>query len=339
MFLCRLTGFMKAVDFSVMLRHCVLCPRQCGVDRAGGRTGFCRAGSSVEIFRCASHHGEEPPISGKNGSGAIFFSRCTLRCLYCQNYPWSQEGAGGRMDGDGLAAILNELYLQGCHNWNLVSPTPWLPMIYPALRKLRRAGRSLPVVYNTSGYESLQTLRALENTVDIYLTDLRYASEDTARNGSSAPDYVKNSRAALLEMWRQKGALKTSPAGIAVSGTICRILVLPGLAEEACENVRWLAEEIGTDIALSLMAQYTPAYKAENMPGWNRVISRDEYGRVCSAAEEKGFVNGWIQDYNDRTSSELVGFNMPAMEEKAEDKEILKSKIGNPKSKIRGKTT
>ena len=303
---------------SSMLRHCVLCPRQCGVDRAAGKIGFCRAGNSVEIFRYAPHHGEEPPISGKNGSGTIFFGRCTLRCLYCQNYPWSQEGEGSRLAEGGLAAILEDLYAKGCHNWNLVSPTPWLPMICSAVHEVRNAGRSLPVVYNTSGYERLETLCALEKTVDVYLADLRYAREETAQRASSASDYVKNSRAALLEMWRQKGALKISPEGVAVSGTICRILVLPGLAGEACENIRWLSENVGADIALSLMSQYTPAYRAADMASWNRTITHDEYRLVCREAEKKGFVNGWIQDYNSRPDSDLVGFNMPATSEKAD---------------------
>ncbi len=157
------------------LQSCDLCPRRCGVDRLAGELGFCRAGADVEVFRYGPHHGEEPPISGTRGSGTLFFSRCTLRCLYCQNYPWSQEGAGTAYSPDGFAQLFRNLYVAGCHNWNLVSPTPWIPHIKTALSRLRGEGIPIPVVYNTSGFESLDTLTTLESTVDIYLADLRYA--------------------------------------------------------------------------------------------------------------------------------------------------------------------
>jgi len=304
---------MEPVDLSNVLSHCALCPRQCGVNRLAGETGFCRAGKEAEIYRYAPHFGEEPPVSGSRGSGTIFFSRCTLRCLYCQNYPWSQEGAGTKISAGNLAAILRKLKTQGCHNWNLVSPTPWLPVIFDALKNARSAGCSLPVVYNTSGYERVETLRALEDIVDVYLADLRYARESTADDCSRAGDYVKNSRLALLEMWKQNGRLKMSPDGTAVSGVICRILILPGLAGEACENIRWLAENIGTDIAVSVMAQYTPAYQAGKSAKLNRIISGDEYRRGGGAVEREGFSNGWIQDYNGPGNPELAGFNMPAL--------------------------
>ncbi len=289
----------------------------CGVNRLAGEHGFCRAGNELEIYRYAPHHGEEPPISGRKGSGTVFFSRCTLKCLYCQNYPWSQEGAGKKITVEKLAAILRELRDEGCHNWNLVSPTHWLPMIYSALESVKKDGKMLPVVYNTSGYERVATLRALEGMVDIYLADLRYARESTAGESSGAGNYVESAREALLEMWRQAGQLRMTPDGIGISGVICRILILPGMADEACESIRWLADNIGTDLALSVMAQYAPAYEAAKYArgeGWNRPISHDEYRQVCREVEKKGFTNGWVQDYNDRPNLELAGFNMPAME-------------------------
>lgn len=304
---------MNSLDFKDALSHCELCPRQCGANRPAGELGFCRAGKEMEIYRYAPHFGEEPPLSGSRGSGTVFFSRCTLHCLYCQNYPWSQAGAGTKISVDNLAAVFRKLETQGCHNWNLVSPTPWLPMISDALENVRTAGCSLPVVYNTSGYERVETLRALEDMVDVYLTDLRYSRESTAGDCSRAGDYVRNSRMALLEMWQQSGPLKISPDGIAVAGVICRILILPGLADEACENIRWLADNIGTDIAVSIMAQYTPAYEAVKSAKWNRMISYDEYRQVCRAVEKEGFTGGWIQDYNGPRKPELAGFNMPAL--------------------------
>ncbi|MDD5482607.1 MAG: radical SAM protein [Kiritimatiellae bacterium] len=303
---------MKRVDFENILSHCELCPRRCGVNRLAGELGFCRAGREAELYRYAPHFGEEPPLSGTRGSGTVFFTRCTLGCLYCQNYPWSQNGAGAKITVESLAAVFRKLETQGCHNWNLVSPTPWLAAIAAALEDAGHGGEKLPVVYNTSGYERVAILRALENIVDIYLTDLRYSRESTALACSRAGGYVQHSRLALREMWRQKGALKFSPSGLAVSGVICRILIMPGLAAEACANLRWLAENIGTDLAVSVMAQYTPAYRAEKIPGWNRRISYGEYEQVCRAVEKEGFTNGWIQDYNRSTNAELAGFNMPA---------------------------
>lgn len=305
---------MKLFDFSETLQHCELCPRRCGVDRLAGESGFCGAGREVEIYRYAPHFGEEPPLSGSCGSGTIFFSRCALRCLYCQNYMWSQEGAGKKITVERLASVMRELAAAGCHNWNLVSPTHWLPMICEALEMAGKESGKIPVVYNTSSYERVETLRALAGIVNIYLADLRYASEATAREGSSAGDYVKTARAALVEMRRQAGRLKMTAEGTAVSGLICRILILPGLAEEACENIRWLADNLGTDVALSVMAQYAPAYKAVKQERWNRFVTHDEYRRVRLEVEKKGFTNGWIQDYNEHPNLELAGFNMPAID-------------------------
>ena len=304
---------MAPLDFNAVLSRCELCPRRCGVNRLSGELGFCGAGKEAEIYRYAPHHGEEPPVSGCRGSGAVFFSRCALNCIYCQNHPWSQEGEGTKISAGSLAGVFAGLAECGCHNLNLVSPTPWLPMILDAVKISKKSGKILPVVYNTSSYERVEILRALEGNVDIYLADLRYSEEKTAQAASSTNGYVKTARAAILEMWRQTGALELTPEGIAVSGLICRVLVLPGLAGEACASLRWLSENIGTNLALSVMAQYTPAYKAVQLNGWNRKINYDEYRLVCREVEKCGFSNGWIQDYYDGKDKELIGFNMPAM--------------------------
>ena len=262
------------------------------------------------MYRYGAHGGEEPPISGSRGSGAVFFSRCTLRCLYCQNYPWSQDGRGDAYTPEDLAGILNRLRAEGCHNWNLVSPTPWLPMIGAALRLAGAAGQRLPVVYNTSGYERVETLRGLDGMADVYLTDLRYATEASARRGSGAADYVNASRAALREMWRQKGPLELGADGLARRGVICRILILPGLAREACQSLEWLAGAVGTRVAVSVMAQYTPAYRAAGLAEWGRPITRAEYDAVCRAAERLGFGEGWIQDFGGAGDTALAGYRM-----------------------------
>jgi putative pyruvate formate lyase activating enzyme len=264
----------------------------------------------VEIYRHGAHHGEEPPLSGSGGSGTVFFSRCTLRCLYCQNYPWSQEGRGRTYTAEELAGIFRELRRSGCHNWNLVSPTPWLPAIRDAILTLRDEGIRLPVVYNTSGFENAETLNAVADWVDVYLTDLRYARPETAREGSGRADYVDTARAALRIMWEQKGALRPDKNGVALSGTICRILVLPNHADEAVDTLRWLADAVGTEIAVSVMAQYTPAYRAAACPGWDRRITEAEYETVRREVETLGFENGWVQEYEGPTPKELVGYEM-----------------------------
>lgn len=240
----------------------------------------------------------------------MFFSRCTLRCVYCQNYPWSQEGSGDIYSVEELAGIFRQLRQSGCHNWNLVSPTPWLPMIVPALELAGHDGPCLPVVYNTSGFEREETLQALAGKVDVYLTDLRYARPESALAGSGAPEYIDVARGALKEMWRQAGRIRYDERGLAVAGVICRLLILPGHAEEVCENLEWLADQVGVGVALSVMAQYTPAYRAVQSAPWNRRITREEYRLVCRKVEALGFSAGWIQDYDTLTNERLVGFNL-----------------------------
>jgi putative pyruvate formate lyase activating enzyme len=298
--------------FAGSMSCCRLCPRECGIDRASGETGFCGAGNRLKIFAFGPHRGEEPPVSGRGGSGTIFFSGCTLRCMYCQNYRWSQDDEGTCHDVEDLVRMLEELHESGCHNWNLVSPTPWLPFIGEAIGVAKSNGISLPVVYNTSGFERIETLSRLSGIADIYLTDLRYAREETAALASQAQGYVGTAREALKEMWRQAGPIEKDADGAAVSGTICRILVLPGHADEAVANLEWLAENIGTDISVSVMSQYMPAYRAEHAKTWGRRISRAEYVAVTNRLAELDFAEGWTQEYDECTSGELIGFNMAA---------------------------
>ncbi len=296
--------------FENMLRGCALCPRACGANRAAGEKGWCGAGGAPEVFAYFPHHGEEPPVSGTGGSGAVFFSRCTLRCLYCQNYRWSQGGAGVVTGTEDLARMLVKLRDASCHNWNMVSPTPWLPWIADAVDSAALSGPRLPVVYNSSGFERVETLRAIEGLVNVYLVDLRYSRNESASGASGAMCYVENARAALAEMWRQAGPLKVDDYGIAVSGVICRLLVLPGLAGEAVENLAWLAGALGTAVSLSIMSQYTPAHRAGGLEPWNRRVTRDEYDNVCREADSLGFDRGWIQEYDGKAGGELLGFNM-----------------------------
>jgi putative pyruvate formate lyase activating enzyme len=274
-----------------------------------GQKGFCGAGSAAEVFRAASHHGEEPPVSGTEGSGTVFFSRCTLKCIYCQNYPWSQNGEGDIYTASKLQQVFEGLAKKGCHNWNLVSPTPWLPLIRPAIEGARDSGRSLPVVYNSSGFEKAETLEEFRDISDVYLLDLRYAKADSAEEGSCCGEYPDIARLAISKAWELVGPLTCDESGIAQKGVICRILVLPGKSGEAIENLRWLADTFGSAMAVSVMSQYTPAYKAVD-GDWARKLERAEYEAVTAEVEKLDFDLGWVQDLDGCSPDELVGFRM-----------------------------
>lgn len=290
---------------------CDLCPRMCGANRLAGARGYCHAGNQVKIFRWGPHFGEEPPLSGTSGSGAVFFSHCTLGCLYCQNYPWSASGDGDEVGVDGLERVLRDLAEAGCHNWNLVTPGPWLPFIQEAADLVEKDGNSLPFVYNTSGYERVEVVKRYRGLLDVVLTDLRYASAAVAKEGSSAPDYPVFAREFVKWCCEEIGPLVVDGADVARSGVIVRVLVLPGREAEAVANLEWLESNVGTEVAVSLMSQYTPVYMALETEGWNRGVSRDEYSRVVDRLEELGFENGWVQEFGANGSDDaLLGCNM-----------------------------
>lgn len=275
---------------------CELCPRKCGK-----RPGYCGAGEVPRVFRWGPHFGEEPPITGERGSGCVFFSRCTMKCLYCQNSPWSWKGEGRDLTIPELTAIFRDLAVKDkVENWNLVSPTPYLPFIREAVQPLFKEGIRLPFVWNSSGYERVETLEEYKELCDWALFDLRYASDKTAVAASQAPDYVAASRAAVKWAWEK-------------TDTIVRVLVLPGHAEEAIENLAWLATEVSNEVPVSIMAQYTPAYKALETPPFDRAVTEEEYESVTEAAADFGFENGWIQGYEASDPKlALLGENMSA---------------------------
>ncbi len=289
---------------------CNLCPHRCKT-RSGG---FCGAGDRARVFRWGPHFGEEPPICGPRGSGAVFFSRCTMKCLYCQNSPWSWKGEGDDISTERLADILRQLAVEdGCANWNLVSPTPYLPFIRTAAERLRAEGLRLPFVWNSSGYESTRTLREYRDLCDIALIDLRYASDATAIKASAAPGYVAASRAAVKQLWNELGPLDSEEPGAATRGVIVRILVLPGHTDEAVENLAWIATECSNLVHVSVMSQYTPVYRALQTPPFDRVVTEEEYESVAEAASDFGFTRGWLQGFASRDADhELLGESMPA---------------------------
>ena len=283
--------------------NCELCPRRCG-----RRPGFCGAGEMPRVFRWGPHFGEEPPLVGKGGSGCVFFSRCTMKCIYCQNSPWSWRGEGEDKTVAELTDIFRELAVRdGVSNWNLVSPTPYLPFIREAVKPLADEGVRLPFVWNSSGYERIETLEEYSDLCDWALFDLRYSRNETAISASAAPGYVETARAAVKWAWgREKGRGKTEEGGL-----IVRILVLPAHADEAIENLAWIATELSNDVKVSVMSQYTPAYEATRHPPFDRTVLREEYEEVAEAAADFGFVNGWVQDMASADPSlALLGENM-----------------------------
>ena len=278
------------------LRSCDLCPHCCGVNRLAGDSGFCRAGIKPKIASANLHRGEEPPISGTRGSGTIFFSHCTLQCLFCQNFPISQMGNGEEATTSELAAQWLKLQRLGAHNINFVTPGHYLPQILAALWLAIPQGFSLPLVWNSSGYETVEALRLLDGIVAVYLPDMKYAEQQPAVRYSAAPRYPEYNRLAVLEMFRQVGHLTVDNAGIAVKGLIIRHLVLPENNAGSLVTLRWIAENLGSETHIALMNQYFPAHQAFETPGIYRKITDEEYAEAVEALEDFGLENGWVQD-------------------------------------------
>lgn len=280
-----------------LMSPCTLCPRACGVDRNAGVMGHCRTSTSFSIASCAVHHGEEPPLSGTRGSGTIFFSNCTLSCVFCQNYPISQLGNGNPASVDDLARHMLDLQEKGVHNVNFVTPTHVVPMIVDAVARARRDGLTLPLVYNSSGYESVRTLRLLEGIIDIYLPDAKYIDPAAALRYSSAPGYPAVNAAALEEMFRQVGLLQCDNDGIAHRGLIVRHLVLPDNIAGTDAVLSFIAQRLSPQVHVSLMAQYHPAHACASYPELNRRITRSEYRAALTLLEKHGIENGWQQQW------------------------------------------
>lgn len=280
--------------YSDLYSHCTLCPRRCGVDRHV-RTGFCGCGDEIRAARAALHFWEEPCISGSGGSGTVFFSGCTLRCCFCQNYSISQEHFGETISAGRLAEIMLRLQEQGAENINLVTATQYLPSILPALDAVRPK-LHIPVVCNCGGYESVDTLRMLEGYIDIYLPDLKYYSPQLSLLYSGASDYFTHASAAVVEMIRQTGSPVTDQNGILRRGTLIRHLVLPGHRDDSIDLLRWMAETLPKNsFLLSLLSQYTPFYRAKSHPEINRRVTTFEYEKVLNEALSLGLTQGFMQ--------------------------------------------
>ena len=287
---------------------CYLCPRMCGADRNNGELGFCSMPDEIYAARAALHMWEEPCISGEEGSGTVFFSGCNLKCVYCQNYKISRGENGKKITVDRLAEIFLELQGQNANNINLVTGVHYADKIVKALDIAKTKGLEIPVVYNSSGYENVDTLKMLENYVDIYLTDFKYADKESAEKYSKAPDYVDVVKKATDEMVRQKPEVVFDERGVAKSGVIVRHLILPGMIEQSKEIVKYLHNRYKDKIFMSLMNQFTPLSGLESFTEINRKITEEEYESVIDYAVFLGIENAYIQEGETQEESFIPDF-------------------------------
>lgn len=279
-----------------MLSQCNLCPRNCGVDRTNKIMGFCGALDDVKIARAALHFWEEPCISGKNGSGTVFFSCCNMKCVYCQNYEISTLNKGMTISISGLADKFLLLQSEGAHNINLVTPTHFVPQIICALDEAKGRGLTLPVVYNSGGYESVETIKLLRGYVDIYMPDLKYFSDKYAVKYSSAPNYFNIAKAAIDEMFNQVGTPVFDENGIMQKGMIVRHLMLPGLLFDSKKILDYLYNTYKNDIYISIMSQYTPLPHTKNFPELSKKLNPLHYEAMVNYCAELGICNAFVQD-------------------------------------------
>ena len=278
------------------LADCDICPRQCHVDRYSDAGGICGMGAGLWVSSANLHFGEEPPLSGTRGSGTIFLTGCNLKCCYCQNYPISQMHHGRELSLDEFIETMLGLERRGAHNINFVTPTHYSAQISEAILGARNRGLRVPIVWNSSGYDRVDVLRSLEGLIEIYLPDMRYADSGNADCYSSAPDYPEINRAAIKEMFRQVGNLEMDDHGAAKRGLIIRHLVMPDFVTGTREILRFIADEISRDCAVSLMSQYFPAHKAFENDTISRRITSKEYNQAVAWMTEFGLENGWSQN-------------------------------------------
>ena len=296
------------------MNHCCLCPRNCSASRSEGMAGFCGMTDRIRAARAALHMWEEPCISGTKGSGAVFFSGCSLRCIFCQNHEIAAGKAGKEISGERLAEIFLELQEKGAANINLVTGTHFAPSIRKALERAREQGLSLPVVYNCGGYESLRTLRMLEGFVDVYLPDFKYMDSQLAEKFSHAPDYPEAAKTALAEMVRQTGPCVFDPEGYIRKGTIVRHLILPGHTRNSKDVLRYLHETYGDRIYISIMNQYTPVRPLPDYPELNRKVTRREYEKVLDEAVRLGIEKAYIQEGETADERFIPAFDLEGIE-------------------------
>ena len=277
-------------------QKCILCPHKCKVDRNAGKLGRCKAGKNIKIALYSTHNFEEPCISGKKGSGTVFFSNCNLNCIYCQNYEISQLGKGKEITIENLAEIFLIQQSKKVENINLVTPTSYAEQIKEAIILAKAKGLKIPIIYNTNGYENIETLKMLEGYIDIYLPDLKYYYDKTAKKYSKIDNYFKIATKAIKEMYRQVGETKIDKNGIIKKGLIIRHLVLPGNIQNSKKILKYIKENIDPKVYISIMAQYFPTYKAKEDSKINRKLTKKEYEEIEDFVYSLNLENGYLQE-------------------------------------------
>ena len=278
------------------LDKCEICPRKCEVNRNNNQIGWCKSTDRVKIGLYSTHNFEEPCISGDKGSGTVFFSNCTMNCIFCQNYEISQLGKGKEISIEELSNIFIMQQEKGVHNINLVTPTSYVYQIIEAIKIAKAKGLNIPIVYNTNGYENIETIKALNGYVDVYLPDLKYAEEKLAIEYSGAKNYFEVATNAIKEMIKQVGNIKLNEDGIIQKGVIIRHLVLPNHIENSKKVLLWIKQNLPNDIYVSIMAQYFPTYKAKENSILNRKLTKEEWEQVEKYIDEINIENGFIQE-------------------------------------------
>ncbi|WP_317855909.1 radical SAM protein [Chakrabartyella piscis] len=296
-------------ESTIPTAYCSLCPRHCSVNRSYGEMGFCRSLDLPKVSLVSTHMWEEPPISGTNGSGTVFFANCNLRCVFCQNHDISDSGYGLEIPIERLAEIFLEQQAKGLNNLNLVSPTQYGIQVREALILAKNNGLTLPVVYNTNGYEFVDFLQSLEGLVDVYLPDFKYMSCDLAGEYSGASDYPEKVKLAILEMKRQQPK-DVFVDGLLKKGIIVRHLVLPNHYKDSLQILDWIVENLGTEAYVSLLNQYTPMHKAKEIPALSRRLTTFEYQKVTTHFLDIGLKNGFIQKRSSATSDYTPIFDL-----------------------------
>ena len=290
------------------LSSCTICPHNCKVNRNNGQIGRCRSGNKVKIALASVHNYEEPCISGKNGSGTIFFSNCNLSCIYCQNYKISQLGKGYELSVEELANIMLEQQEKGVNNINLVTPTMYAYQIIEAIKIARKNGLNIPIVYNTNGYENVKTIQDLNGYIDIYLPDLKYYSNELSKKYSKVDNYFKYTTEAIKEMYRQVGCPVFDENGIIQKGLIIRHLVLPNHLQNSKHVLKWIKENMPEDTYVSVMAQYFPTYKAKEDELINRKLTKKEYKEIEEFLYTLDLKNGYMQELGEHEEEYVPDF-------------------------------
>ena len=300
---------------SKQLSACRLCPRQCNINRIEGTTGYCQSGALVRVALASIHPWEEPSISGTRGSGTIFFTGCNLKCVFCQNYEISQHSNIGKdLTPEELATLFIHQQKKNVHNINLVSPSHFVPQIKEAILIAKKLGLSIPIVYNTNGYDLVETLKQLDGLIDIYLTDLKYYSSDLSYAYSHAKDYFAVASKAISEMYRQVGKNQFQPDGLMAKGVLIRHLILPGCRKDSEKILFWIKETFGDEVYISLLNQYTPMYQAKNIKMLNRRLTSFEYDKTLDYFFSLGLKNGYMQSKTSEKEQYTPSFNLSGLE-------------------------